>query len=404
MTEILIHEPVLSLDSDYAVYSARISIPRCRDFVLGFKTCRRYASYLTDTSDPFLIACLYFAMHEGHSIRIAGSVSSGLLNNLRVFQTRWAEWRPAIYSAVDLNAGAEVKRDRVDTAKAILAFSGGLDCSCSAYFHTRLAHESERRNLRGTLMVHGFDIPLNETEMFARAYRKATNALSSLGIEVIPMATNLRKLPMLWIDCFGCATASCLTVFSREFSEGLIASSMCRDTELLPHGSNRHTDPYTGSDGFKVIHDTDQFERLEKLEQILRWPEGLANLRVCYKNRRRDQNCGHCEKCVRTKLCFRALGAQPTCFEDPEIDLDALKRLKPHEASVNGFYLSLIRRAEADRRQEPWLEAVKEMVAKQKQTRSSGLEDSRCRLKLFVLKNYLRASSFYQKGLPDSLP
>jgi hypothetical protein len=42
------------------------------------------------------------------------------------------------------------------------------------------------RNLQAGLMVHGFDIPLAQQEVFERAAKKSKAMLNSLGVELIP--------------------------------------------------------------------------------------------------------------------------------------------------------------------------------------------------------------------------
>lgn len=43
-------------------------------------------------------------------------------------------------------------------------------------------------------MVHGFDIPLKEKETFENAAQRSQIMLSSLDVEMIPIATNFRQV------------------------------------------------------------------------------------------------------------------------------------------------------------------------------------------------------------------
>ena len=76
------------------------------------------------------------------------------------------------------------------------------------------------------------------------------------------------------------------------------------------------------TDGFRVVHDGAGFSRTQKVQVISAWPAGVENLRVCWEGNRPGGNCGRCEKCLRTMLNFRAVGAGlPSCF-----DRDATER------------------------------------------------------------------------------
>ena len=53
-------------------------------------------------------------------------------------------------------------------------------------------------------------------------------------------------------------------------------------------------------------------DRGAKLARIKSRPELVPLLRVCWQNRQEEYNCGHCEKCVRTRLQMKVLGiAEP---------------------------------------------------------------------------------------------
>jgi hypothetical protein len=74
-------------------------------------------------------------------------------------------------------------------------------------------------------MIHGLDIPLEEQQPFAKAAEKSKALLASLGVELIPLATNFRQLPLDWENAFGTALASCLMLLQGGYTTGLIASS-----------------------------------------------------------------------------------------------------------------------------------------------------------------------------------
>lgn len=50
----------------------------------------------------------------------------------------------------------------------------------------------------------------------------------------------------------------------------------------------------------------------------------LENLRVCWQGEEKGQNCGKCEKCIRTRLNFMTLAVKHLPCMPPSMPLDAL--------------------------------------------------------------------------------
>jgi hypothetical protein len=58
-------------------------------------------------------------------------------------------------------------------------------------------------------------------------------------------------------------------------------------------------------------------------------------LRVCYKNPNGIYNCGRCEKCMRTMIALRAVGAQGRCKTLPnDLDLEEVANMHIPEHSI----------------------------------------------------------------------
>ena len=89
----------------------------------------------------------------------------------------------------------------------------------------------------------------------------------------------------------------------------IIASSYA-SADLHPWGSPPLLDPLWSTESLEIVHDGGE-TRLEKLRGLAGHPEGLALLRVCWENAD-ENNCGRCEKCLRTMLELRALGVEFT--------------------------------------------------------------------------------------------
>ena len=57
-----------------------------------------------------------------------------------------------------------------------------------------------------------------------------------------------------------------------------------------------------------IHHDGCGRSRNDKINAVAGWPVAADNLRVCWRNSDPSQNCGICEKCIRTALGFLANG------------------------------------------------------------------------------------------------
>lgn len=355
---------------------------------IWYQIPNEYSTSLTKSSDPFLLAMIFSAMRLRTDLHVHGEVSPSLLRNLEEFQSAWVCWLPKKYAMVDITADAEHEQPaKHDGKKAVTLFSGGVDSSFTAFRHK--TGRCSRRNveLQAGLMVHGFDIWLAERDDFARAARKAKRMLDSIGIQLIPMTTNIRELGDPWWDFHGIASASCLALLQGGFSVGVIPSTEPYNALVLPWGSNPVTDWMMSSKSFAIVHDGASFTRTEKVREIAGWPEALQHLRVCMvgKPGEHDANCGICEKCVRTILNFRVLGIDlPGCFEKDVTDeqiagLRGLDQLKIAELD------RILTVAKAEGISDSWVKTLKSCIRRNRMHMGVEKLTRRIRRKLFVL-------------------
>ena len=302
-------------------------------FGLWYRLSSQYRDMLTETADPFVVAMIFFAMQRSSDLFVHGDVSSSLLGNLEEFQSAWSCWLPDKYTRIEFEADnelSEVKGNESD--KAVTVFSGGMDSCFTAWRHSRGTSGRSRHNLQAALMVHGFDIDLEDSETFIRAAGKSKKILESLGIKLITIETNFKDLVGDWEDAHAAGLASSLMMLQKDFKIGLIPGGPPYDNISIssPWGSNPITDRLLSSDSFEIIHDGAGFTRAEKICEIADWPEAMQHMRVCWQGDMKDRNCGRCEKCIRTILNFKALGLEvPGCFEQDITDGQI--------ASVNGL-------------------------------------------------------------------
>jgi hypothetical protein len=228
-------------------------------------------------------------------------------------------------------------------------------------------------------MVHGFDIPLAQQEVFERAAKKSKAMLNSLGVELIPVATNYREFGLNWEDVFGSAVASTLMLLRGSYTVGLVPSSYTYKSLFLPWGSNPLTDPLLSSNAFQVIHDGTAFKRIDKIREITNFPAALQSLRVCWEGKERDRNCGRCEKCIRTILGFRVMGiGLPPCFEQDVTDRQILD-IKTSKKSQVTYFEEILQAAIAAGISDSWVTTIEQCIKRNQRT--AFLEQSKAALR-----------------------
>ena len=292
-------------------------------------------SALAQSCDPYLLATLFKAMRTSADLVVHGALSPSLLRNLEEYQTAWANWYPGTYSHIEIHADSELEQPQASSGSVVSGFSGGLDSSFTVFRHRLQNLGRARQNLTAAVFVHGFDISLSRLEAYQRAALNAQVMLDSLGVEMIPMAMNLKQLGDNWDHSHAAALASCLMLLQGGFSAGLIASSYPYSNLEMGWASNPVTDWLLSSASFQIIHDGAGFNRFEKIRAISEWPAALQHLRVCMRGAERDKNCCRCRKCVRAILYFRFAGCGlPPCFERDASNLQVLSMNYPSHAGI----------------------------------------------------------------------
>jgi len=321
-----------SRENDDLTLSAILERPDGTRRRLWYRLPMKFQEAVTKSCDPFVLGFIFTVMRTPSDLIVHGQVSPSLLRNLVEFQDVWAYWRPEKYRRIEITADVEREQPRAQSDEAILGFSGGADSSFTAWHHHSGHAGRLQRNLMAGVRLHGFDIPLEEPDVFKQAAENSRLMLASIGMDLIPVATNFRAMGGTWEDSFASGVASSLMLLQGRYNTGLIAAGNNRySARALPWGSNPITDRLMSSDSFEIILDGSLLDKMEKIKQIQAWPEAGEYLRVCLDGRSAS-NCCRCEKCVKTILLFRILGLdQPECFEH-DLSNGDIWRLRLHSS------------------------------------------------------------------------
>jgi hypothetical protein len=270
-------------------------------------------------------------MALGEDLRLDAPLSSAARDAVPWLVERLAGWsarlRPVSVEAPLAAADAGPARSGAATF-----FSGGIDSS-----YTLLTHQ---RDLDALVFVHGYDLRLDQGRLRAAAVANARSVAAETGKVLVELETDCRRLLDPFIDWGEYGHRLMLMAI------GLLLAPQCARV-YVPAG---YADPTLGAArtrpedyeafGFGVDLTPDGLDtrRIDKTITIAGWPLAMANLRVCWENRRGALNCGVCEKCLRTLVGLRLAGiaGKPPTFARP-LDLDRVRKLDLVDANGRAY-------------------------------------------------------------------
>ena len=166
------------------------------------------------------------------------------LCNLGTFQKAWTRWKPALYRKIEIIPTEIVSPQTGTDGQAIAAFSGGVDSVFTILRHNRQQLGNASYPLKySVLMVHGFDVPLENPASLEALKDRTAPLLQELGLKLKIIRTNLRfQLLQDWNDSFMAQLACCLYNYAQEFEYALVGSSEPYDGLVLPWGLESRDD------------------------------------------------------------------------------------------------------------------------------------------------------------------
>jgi hypothetical protein len=245
---------------------------------------------------------LLLAMSTDGILELDQPVSAPLLENADIVQDILLSWHGHKLSRARIEVAARPS-GAVERAPGVAAcFTGGVDS-----FYT-LVKNSER--ITHLVYVHGFDIPLARTDLYAAVAPHLREVAAEVGVELIEMSSNLKSFfPHLsWATMtHGPALASIGMLLTGRCSTLLIPASHTY-SQLYRWGSHPLLDSRFSTETVRIEHDGAEASRVDKTVTLAHSPVAQRHLRVCWQNTG-SYNCGVCGKCLRTKTCLRLAGA-----------------------------------------------------------------------------------------------
>jgi hypothetical protein len=321
----ILEKPKISKVGDDILISAAISrrpsgieMPE----TIWFRVSKRYHHGLTDRGDPFLVALLPVAMALGLNLEIKAAVSSRLVFGLRDYQQILHTWWPKLFSVVNIKCEAASSGLTSKVATSVGAtFSGGVDSFFTLYQHLPANEVLPDYRLSHCLMINGFDndVDLEQSGLFKRLHRVYEPMLNAQGIEMLEIQTNMQRFRLAAMGrgklhlTFGLPLAAAALVMGNMFARFYIPASY-HYGDLVPDGSHPMMDHLLSTETMQFIHDGASATRVAKTIVIADWPETHSRLRVCFQGAQCNdargvfENCGTCEKCLRTMIPLEIAG------------------------------------------------------------------------------------------------
>jgi hypothetical protein len=315
--------------------------------------------------DGFAAGVIFYAMRSGRPLRVHGPMTKDALCNLSAFQEAWTCWKPHLYRKIEIIPSEIVSPQTGTDRGAIAAFSGGVDSVFSILRHNHQQLGNASYPLKhSVLMVHGFDAPLESLAGFEALKERTAPLLQELGLKLRIIRTNLRSrlLAQDWEDSHMAQLACSLHNYSHEFDYALVGSSEPYDHLVIPWGSNPATDYLLSGSTMRIVHDGAGFSRTEKVAYIASNQTASKVLKVCWEGPEFHKNCGVCEKCIRTKANFLAVGVtRPPCFDAP-LNFRQIKTISLSDDIACAEWESIIAYAQAKGITGEWLRLMQARV------------------------------------------
>lgn len=313
------------------------------------------------TFDGFIHSVLFLIMKLGLPLRVHGEMSETAIYNLDELIRAWSQWRPKQYKYVEIRPDNIISVSRAPLRRAISAFSGGVDANFTLVRNrTRLGVGGH--NIKSVLMVHGFDVDYHNDVEFRQLVARVQPTLEEFGVGLKIVKTNSKLLDQDWEDSFGAQVSGCLHQFEGAYDTALIGSSEPYTALVIPLGSCPLTDRLFSTGHMNFIHDGADFTRTQKVEFLVQYPNVVNRLRVCWEGTVQHENCGVCEKCIRTRINFVAVGKRdPGCFADP-FDPAYIGKLKARNAFQLGELRTLLAYAKEKGITDPWVDMLRQRL------------------------------------------
>lgn len=259
----------------------------------------------------FVPVLVLVAMRLHRDLHIEAEVSPELLLSVRRLLAIFSDWSRDFEPLWRVNVTAAMSAIPPRGTSAAAFFSCGLDSTFTLVKNVKRYPPADARSLSHLLMVHGFDVPIDDELLFEQLLDRGRRVADAYGKRLVPVATNARQGRFRCVDWqhygHGPGLASVGLALGRGFHTVYIPATDDA-LHLDPWGSHPAVDPLWSTETVEFVHDGLEARRVDKVRSIAHVPVFLSSLRVCMSGRRGVYNCGTCIKCLRGIVELDLLG------------------------------------------------------------------------------------------------
>ncbi len=331
-----ISKPTIKKANGVVRVSSTLTTKRGKEFTLWVEVSAEYADFVATDSTALASPFILVASRRNEGLSIEGSVSDRWMNGVSEIMDRVVGWDHGFKPiAVTPESTHEDKIAKSQKRNVGVFFSGGVDSFSSLL---RFQHDREHA-ITHLIFVHGFDIALENTELYNQVAQCMEAISKETGLPCITVRTNIRHITdelLGWEMAHGGALAMVALLLRSGFSKVIIPGGGYTDWQE-PWGSSEYLDPRWSTESLQIIHDEDGRMRFEKVRDFIAESDlALKHLRVCWRNN--GYNCCSCDKCMMTMAELRAAGVLGKAKTFPSgLDLERLGKMYTTPYSIQQF-------------------------------------------------------------------
>ena len=281
---------------------------------LWLKVNSKYAEYLCDErADAQLIAVLHYAIKNGHDIEIETPITESLLFNIENYLIPALIENNPTFHRIKIKASTD--NAQLPSAHAVgTGISCGVDSLHVLAEHTKSKYKSHNITHLTFNNVGSHGLGEKGRELYHKRLKKPRDFANEFGFSFVESDSNLTDV----IDQSHFKTHTYSSMFpifclQKLYSKYYYASSGYRFQEF-----NLKDKPESSCGSYELlslqVFSTPQLRiysegmgltRLDKMASVVKYAPAWKYLNVCLVN---EDNCGKCEKCVRTLLGIDAIG------------------------------------------------------------------------------------------------
>jgi len=316
-----------------------------------------------------VLAAFPFAMKKGLDLEIPGTIDAQLARNLEQYSFAWHQYRPNLFKCPVRVIADEYKEScPMPGADYIAAYSGGFD---SSYTLVDLATKNKCSpwpRVSNAVMIDGFGFNLAKKQQYIDAFNRGKIFCADLGITLMGVRTNWAKI-VVWYQIFHTmGIAAIQNLYSARHAGGYIGLDFTYSEEFIlgPWGNMAMLDRILSSSNFPIIPHGGEASRIEKICSLHEAEQDL-NITVCNASERSSQNCGLCEKCIRTMLAYRCQNLQVSDQQfSSRLNIDMVSSIEITKRTQWIFYRKMEHLWQD--RSDPFLKAIQRVIKQAEDT------------------------------------